>query len=94
MELKNIFENYPDLNLTIRSQDLKEFASTLIQNASTEFLQKYREKVYTRKEVMTKFNVSSATLWRWDKNGLINSIQVGGKKFYPESEIRRLSGLE
>ena len=50
--------------------------------------------MYSKEEVAEKFNVSSTTLWRWNKQGIITSKKIGkkiGKKiYYPENEIIRL----
>lgn len=45
----------------------------------------------TGKEVRGIFNISTCTLWKWKKQGLLNPVQVGGKNlYYKRAEVERL----
>ncbi len=91
MKLENLIKENPGINLTINAGQLMEFGQSIADQAIRTFLQKHDEKVYSRKEVVDKFGICEATLWRWTRLGLIESKKVGNRVFYPESEIRRLS---
>jgi len=92
MDLKEIIKENPGINLTINAGDLMKFGQSIGTNAALTILNNHEEKIYTRYEVIKKFHVCSATLWRWDKNGLINGKKIGNRRYYPESEIKRLIG--
>lgn len=56
---------------------------------------KLDSKYYTSSEIKKLFHVTTATLWRWRKEGKIHAIQPTIRKFlYPKDEIGRLLGLQ
>lgn len=94
MTLKELIQENPSINLTVNAGDLMEFGQNIANEAAKTILNKHDEKLYTRNEVIEKFQVCSATLWRWDKLGLINGKKIGNRRYYPESEIKRLTSPE
>ena len=88
--LQKLIENNPDINLTIKASELKEFAQIIAAKTASAILEKQQEKLYTRKEVLEKFQISEATLCRWYNHGEINKIRVGGRIMYSETEIQRI----
>lgn len=53
------------------------------------------EKHYTMREASRILGVTVRTLQRWDKEGKIRCVRtVGGKRRVPESEIRRILGIQ
>lgn len=94
MNILNIIKENPGINLTVSSSDLMEFGRSIVTQTTTTILENQNEKVFTRSEVIDKFQVCSATLWRWDKIGLIKSKKIGNRRYYPESEIKRLTNRE
>jgi len=90
MTLDNLIKDNPGINLTVKAGELIEFGQSIADRAVKTFLQKHVEKVYTRHEVIEKFKICSATLWRWDKLNLIESKKIGNRVYYSESEIKRL----
>ena len=90
MNINKIIEENPNINLTVNVCDLLKFGQTIADQTAQTILNNHDEKVFTRNEVIEKFNVCSATLWRWDKLGLIQGKKIGNRKYYPESEIKRL----
>lgn len=93
MDLKNLFEKVSDIDITVNASlnDLLEFGQNIATLTAKEVLEKHQEKIYSRGEVIQIFGVCSATLWRWDKLGLIQGRKIGNRRFYPESEIKRLT---
>lgn len=89
--IENLLKTNPDINVTLRAFELMEFGQSIADRTVKTFLQKHDEKVYSRKEVIEKFKICSATLWRWDKMNLIESKKIGNRVFYLESEIKRLA---
>lgn len=90
MLLNDLVKENPGVNLTINAGELLEFGQNLAIQTVKTFLQKHDEKVYSRKEVVQKFGICEATLWRWSKMGLIESKKIGNRVFYPESSIKNL----
>ena len=41
----------------------------------------------TRTDVMKKFSISSVTLWKWTKNGVIRHHKLGKNIYFIEAEI-------
>lgn len=91
MFLEQIINVNPGINITVKAGELLEFGNSIADRTVKTFLQKHDEKVFTRNEVIEKFKICSATLWRWDKMNLIESKKIGNRVFYPESEIKRLT---
>lgn len=53
------------------------------------------EKLYTLKEASKLLGVHVKTIQRWDKEGKIRCVRtVGGKRRVPESEIKRILGIQ
>lgn len=82
------------LTLTIKSEDLKEFACLLIEKAKEQLLpvmvSAFHERLLTKKEVLEKFNVCHTTLWNWERKGYLISVKVGKKVCYRQSDVERL----
>ena len=81
--------------IQINMGDLCEFAHQLINNA-TEVAQLNLERADLSKELLTidevvsMLKVSKMTLWRWDKNGLLTKVDMGGVRRYHRSEVEAL----
>lgn len=71
MNLDAIIKENPGINLTVEAGDLMEFGQNIASHAAQTVLNNHEEKIYTRDEVMQKFNVCNATLWLWDRIGSI-----------------------
>lgn len=94
MELQNFINENPGINITVNAGELLEFGQNIADRAVKTYIEKKDEKVFTRNEVIEKFKICSATLWRWDKMNLIESKKIGNRVFYPESEIKRLTSMK
>lgn len=44
-------------------------------------------KLFSREEAMRFLRVSSATLWRYEKQKKIKSVAIGGKRYFRESDL-------
>ncbi len=45
------------------------------------------ENLITREEALKFLKVTPATLWRWEKEGKIQSYGMGGKRYFRKSEL-------
>lgn len=84
----------PNVNVTLSCEQFKEFAEMVATATVNKVLDQREEKVYTREEVLEKFDISSTTLCSWQKRGIIRYRKIGNRVFYPESEIKRLGNLK
>lgn len=84
----------PDLTVSIKLSELVEANTLLIQETKRELEQiicdQHTETYPSREKVMEILDVSSATLWRWDKIGYLSPLNVGGKRRYRMSDVRRI----
>lgn len=75
----------PNAILQISAGDLCEFANQLI-NSATEVARLQIQRADISKELLTidevaeMLKVSKMTLHRWDKNGVLKKIEVGGHR--------------
>lgn len=93
--LMELAAQFPNAQLVINIGDLYEFARQLISQATdVAKLQLERadlsKEMLTIDEVVSMLKVSKMTLWRWDKNGLLSKIDMGGVRRYRRSEVEAL----
>lgn len=81
-------------NYTISWEELKNLVLLIVEETGNQNFKKVEEKLYTREEVLSKFQICPATLCTWQKNGIIIPKKLGNRVYYPESEINRLSRLK
>ena len=80
-----------NVTFAISGSDLKEFSLALIAEARTLGSCKPEEEQYLSKsEVAKLLNVSENTLWRWNRDGYLQSVKIGRNPFYKQSDIDRL----
>ena len=84
----------PDLVVSIKLADLVEANTLLIADTKRELEQlitdQNAETYPSRDKVMEMLGVSEATLWRWAKNGYLVPLNVGGKRRYRMSDVKRI----
>ena len=97
MENKNniyeLAQTFPNISVTIKLSELIEFGKLLIAETKRELEQQTKEKnteTYpTRKEVMNILGVSTSTLWKYKKKGLLKPLDLGGRVKYRMSDVKR-----
>lgn len=45
------------------------------------------DNLLTREEAMQYLRITGATLWRYEKQGKIQSIGIGGKRYFRKSDL-------
>ena len=88
MNITQIIDTNPNIQLVISAADLKEFALELL--AEREKYSAKSVKYLTIAETVEKYGISKPTLWRWSKGGYLPKVKLGGKSFYRESDIIKL----
>ena len=88
MNITQIIDTNPNIQLVISAADLKEFALELLTECEKH--SNRPDKYLTIPETVEKYGISKPTLWRWSKEGYLPKVKLGGKCFYRESDIIKL----
>lgn len=88
MDIHDIIEKHPEISITVTAQDLQEFGQNVAAKTAAAILEKSEDKLFTRQEVIRQLGVSSATLWRWDRLGILKAKRIGNKVFYSGNSLR------
>ena len=93
-ELKNFMKTYPNLNVTIGLTALLEFGRFLIDETTLQIEQKIADEkaelYYSPKKTAEILDVNPSTLWRWNRSNYLNHIELGGKRRYRMSDVKRI----
>ena len=94
INLIKLVKECPSLQVTITLGELIEANRQLIAETKQELEQlitdQNTETYPTREKVMEMLDVCEATLWRWAKNGYLVPLNVGGKRRYRMSDVKRI----
>jgi len=94
MELYNLLSNGVNVTLAITLEDLKNFHSLVLEDAKRNLeqviLEGKNETYLSPDKVCEMLSVDRSTLWRWNKRSYLNTIEVGGKRRYKLSDIKKL----
>ena len=94
MNLQHLLESGSNITVSVSLIDLKEFANTLIDNTKRELelavISDKAETYPSPKQVCEILNVDLSTLWRWNKKGYLKPAEIGGKRRYKMSEVKRI----
>ncbi|WP_294591705.1 helix-turn-helix domain-containing protein [uncultured Rikenella sp.] len=94
LKLEELINGGANITLAISSADLKEFAQAVADatrlKIEREIADGKTEMLYTIEYVAEKLSVNRSTLWRWDKNGYLKVIEIGGQRRYRKSDIDRI----
>ena len=93
-DLITIAKQCPDLVVSIKLGDLVEANTLLIAEVKQQLEQtitdQNAETYPSREKVIEMLDVSQATMWRWQKSGYLVPINVGGKRRYRMSDVKRI----
>lgn len=97
--LDTLIDEHPNVILQISGEDLRAFAHEIligakaIAKAEVEAAAK-SDELLTIQEVSDLLEVSKMTLHRWDQNGILRKVWIGGKRRYRKSDIDQLVGTK
>ena len=85
--------------LQLKKEDLKEFANQILLGAKSIAMLEAEaaatsDQLLTIDEAAKLLSVSKMTLYRWDKNGYLKKMEIGGKRRYRKSDIELLAGCK
>lgn len=89
-----IFSGTTNVNITLTTEQLKEFAIMVAETTANKILENKEEKLYSRQEVLDKFGIAPGTLCNWQNYGLIKKKKIANRVYYPASEIEKLSKIQ
>ena len=86
---KNMFNfNLQEL-LNYLSAEVRQIVAEEIRAAIAE-AKNQPKKMYSRTEACKVLHVTVPTLWRWEKEGVINGVRVNRRVLFSEDEITRV----
>lgn len=92
-----LVDKYPEIQITVKAGELKEWAEYIIKLAHQELVHQVAnvngETYLSRNEVAEMLRVDKSTLWRWAKRDYLKPIEVGGKRRYRMSDVKRILNL-
>ena len=97
--LSELLASEANVILQVRVEDLKAFAQEILIEAKTIAMIQAEtaassDQLLTIDEAAKLLSVSKMTLYRWDQNGILKKVEIGGKRRYRKSDIERLAGCK
>ena len=99
VSIQNLLLSSENMVLQLKKEDLKEFANQILLGAKSIAMLEAEaaatsDKLLTIDEAAKLLSVSKMTLYRWDQNGILKKVEIGGKRRYRKSDIERLAGCK
>ena len=93
-DLLELIEKRPDVTLHIKGGELLELANHLIETTKKQLEQiitdANTETYPNRQKVAELLDVDLSTLHRWSKTNYLVPIEIGGKRRYRMSDVKRI----
>ena len=89
MNIQEMIKSGSNALFVVSGGDLKEFALALISEVAARPVEA-EEKYLGVPEVCELLNVSSNTLWRWNRTGYLPQIRIGRTPMYKKSVVDKL----
>lgn len=87
-------KQYPDLTINVKAGELIECIDYCVDKTRKDLEQiitdSNTETYPSVDQVAKMFNVNKSTLWRWNKQGYLRHIEVGGKRRYRMSDVKKI----
>ena len=94
IDIITLVKECPEATITVKAKDLIEANSQLVEEVRKMFESAKQDNadssLRTRNEVMKELNISSPTLWRWERAGYLVPVSFGGLKRYRVSDIESI----
>lgn len=92
MNIKQLLGANQNTLIIVSADDLKEFASSLIEEAQKLKPEQKDEQMYSPRAFANRHGVTTSTLWRWCKSGLLTPVRVGGRVYYRDCDLKIVEG--
>ena len=84
----------PDVTIALKAGELFEAIQYCVQTTQNALEQQITdsktEQYLTIDKVSEMLGVTKVTLWRWDKQNYLVTVEVGGKRRYKMSDVKKL----
>lgn len=94
MDITSLLAHGASVTVAISLEDLRQFCQGVVAEAKreleAEIAEDKGERYLSIKQACELLGVDPCTLWRWKKRGYLVPAEVGGKRRYRLSEIRRM----
>ena len=97
--LKDLLSTEKNVIIQVSSEDLKAFAQEILIGAKSIAMIEAEaaassDQLLTSDEAAKLLSVSKMTLYRWDQNGILKKVEIGGMRRFRKSDIERLAGCK
>jgi DNA-binding transcriptional MerR regulator len=91
MEEYRYFKDNSNVIIQIKAGDLANAIDYAISETKKAFEAKQVPEQYlTRKQTAEMLGVDISTLWRWKQQQYLNDVEIGGKRRYKMSDVKRI----
>ncbi|GAB6395431.1 MAG: helix-turn-helix domain-containing protein [Bacteroidales bacterium] len=94
MNLIDLSKECPDITFAVKAGDLLEMVEFCVKETRKELERQITdsntETYPSPKQVAKILDVDVSTLWRWNKQGYLCPIEIGGKRRYRMSDIKKI----
>ena len=99
VSIQNLLLSSENMVLQLKKEDLKEFANQILLGAKSIAMLEAEAAATSAQllsidEAAKLLSVSKMTLYRWDQNGILKKVEIGGKRRYRLSDIEKLVGCK
>ena len=95
--LLEMAQSHPEISVTVRLADLRDAAYELADKIRRDADEQHRRrekaagcKLVDLDTVKTGLDVSTTTLWRWQKTGYLVPVKLGGRVYYRQRDLDAL----
>ena len=93
-DLNILAQKFPTMSVTIGLAELTEFGRFMINETKRQIEQSLTdasaEKYLSPQKTAELLDCDISTLWRWNKRNYLNHVELGGKRRYRYSDIKRI----
>jgi hypothetical protein len=93
-DLVKLAKECPGINLTVTAGELFEMVEFCVNATRRDLEQQITDanaETYPSPEQVSKIlDVDKSTLWRWRKTGYLTPIEIGGKRRYRMSDVKKI----
>jgi transcriptional regulator with PAS, ATPase and Fis domain len=97
-DLIKLTKECPSLNITVQAGELLEMVEYCVQTTRKELERQITDantETYPSPDQVAKIlDVDKSTLWRWRKHGYLTPLEVGGKRRYRMSDVKKILDVE
>lgn len=94
LDISSMMEGGANITVAITLEDLRQFHREVIANTKreleAEIAEDKGERYLSIKQTCEMLGVDPSTLWRWRNRNYLVPVEIGGKRRYRLSEIRRM----